>query len=56
VKIFHASAAAQLRIAAEDAWKIFTRGLTSEEAQKRAAIDGDQALGAKVLQTVSVLA
>jgi uncharacterized protein (TIGR03083 family) len=50
------SPAAEVSVAAEDAWKIFTRGLPEQEAMKRASISGDQKLGAKVLQTVSVLA
>jgi uncharacterized protein (TIGR03083 family) len=39
-----------------DAWKIFTRGIRGEEAMRRAKISGDRSLGAKVLETVSVIA
>jgi uncharacterized protein (TIGR03083 family) len=46
----------EVRIAAEDAWKIFTRGIRGAEAKKRAEIRGDQALGEKVLGTVAVIA
>jgi uncharacterized protein (TIGR03083 family) len=43
-------------IAPEIAWKIFTRGLRGEQAQASAKITGDQALGARVLEMVSVIA
>ncbi len=41
---------------AEDAWKIFTKGVRGEEAWVRAEIDGDIALARKVLETVAVIA
>lgn len=43
-------------IAAEKAWKIFTRGIRGVEAVKCAEIRGDRDLGEKVLQMVSVIA
>jgi uncharacterized protein (TIGR03083 family) len=43
-------------LAPEVAWKIFTRGLRGEQAQASAKITGDQALGARVLEMVSVIA
>lgn len=51
-----ATAAAQVTIAAQDAWKIFTRGIRGAEALRRAEISGDRALGSKVLEMVSVIA
>ncbi len=48
--------AAQVTLAAEDAWKIFTRGLRGQEARTRATIRGDLTLGAQVLETISVIA
>jgi uncharacterized protein (TIGR03083 family) len=48
--------AAQVKLQATDAWKIFTRGIRSEAALQRAEINGDRTLGAKVLETVSVIA
>jgi uncharacterized protein (TIGR03083 family) len=50
------SAGALVRIAAEDAWKIFTRGIRGEEARRRATIEGELELGSKVLEMVSVIA
>jgi uncharacterized protein (TIGR03083 family) len=50
------SAGALVRLEAEDAWKIFTRGIRGEEARRRAAMEGDLELGAKVLEMVSVIA
>jgi uncharacterized protein (TIGR03083 family) len=49
-------AVSDVRLASEDAWKIFTRGYRGSEAIKRARIRGDQNLGLKILETVSVIA
>lgn len=38
------------------AWRLFTKGLTPDDARRRTTIVGDPALGAKVLETVSILA
>jgi uncharacterized protein (TIGR03083 family) len=38
------------------AWRIFTRGMSQDEARDRATIVGDQSLGAKVLDAVSIIA
>jgi len=46
----------EVRIAAEDAWKIFTKGIRGVEARARAEIRGDGALGEKVLGAVAVIA
>ena len=50
------SPTAGVTIAAEIAWKIFTRGIRGEAARAAAKITGDQALGAKVVEMVSVIA
>lgn len=50
------NAAAQVTLAQEDAWKVFTKGLPPEQALQRARIHGDEALGRRLLQTVSVIA
>jgi hypothetical protein len=50
------SPVAAVSVAAEDAWKIFTRGVTEREALQRSRIRGDQVLGAKLLKTISVIA
>ncbi len=49
-------ATAEVTLAADDAWKIFTRGIRGEEAKRRAKIRGDHSLGSKVLEMVSVIA
>jgi hypothetical protein len=40
----------------EVAWRIFTRGLGKGEARERVKIAGDQSLGRKVLDVVSIIA
>ncbi|HYA98067.1 MAG TPA: hypothetical protein VEH49_08230, partial [Methylomirabilota bacterium] len=52
----NAAADAHVSIRGEDAWKIFTRGLRGEAARRRATIRGDQFLGARVVETVAVIA
>ena len=47
---------AAVTIKAEDAWKIFTRGIRGEEAVRRAEVSGDGRLGGRILQMVSVIA
>jgi len=48
--------AAQVELEAENAWRLFTRGLSPGEARARAKLSGDAALAAKALETVSILA
>lgn len=48
--------ATEVALRPEDAWKVFTRGLSGPQARERATIRGDEALGARLLQTVSVIA
>jgi hypothetical protein len=43
-------------LAAEDAWKIFTRGIRGDKAESCAKISGNRALAYKVLHMVSVIA
>jgi uncharacterized protein (TIGR03083 family) len=40
----------------ETAWRLFTKGITKEEARQAATIVGDAALAARALATVSILA
>ena len=47
---------ATVTIEAEDAWKIFTRGIRGGEADRRAEVSGDRRLGEKILQMVSIIA
>jgi uncharacterized protein (TIGR03083 family) len=49
-------ATAEVTLKSEDAWKVFTRGLTYQQAREHARIRGDEALASKLLQTVSVIA
>jgi uncharacterized protein (TIGR03083 family) len=48
--------AASVTIGQDDAWRVFTKGLSPEEAARRGQIDGDGELGRGVLRTVSILA
>ena len=47
---------AEVILSSEDAWKVFTRGLSLPQARERAKFRGDASLGAKLLETVSVIA
>ena len=38
------------------AWRLFTKGISKEEARRAARIEGDAALAERVLDTVSILA
>jgi hypothetical protein len=38
------------------AWRLFTKGISKEEAHRVARIEGDEALAARALDTVSILA
>ena len=38
------------------AWRLFTRGLAQDVARKHLSVSGDQALGLKVLEMVSIIA
>ena len=51
-----AAGGAEVTIAAQKAWKIFTRGIRGAEAVSSAEIRGERALGEKVLEMVSVIA
>jgi len=47
---------ATVRMDGDTAWRLFTKGLTKPEALARTKISGDQALGEKILDTVSIIA
>ena len=51
-----ANPTAEVTLSAENAWKIFTRGIRGEAAMRCAKISGEPLLGATVLDTVSVIA
>lgn len=47
---------AEVVVSEDIAWRIFTRGLSRGEVQDQVKVVGDQALGLKVLDTVSIIA
>jgi uncharacterized protein (TIGR03083 family) len=47
---------AEVTIDQEKAWRLFTKGLDNQEAQANVLVVGDQALGLKVLDMVSIIA
>ncbi|MGA9768803.1 MAG: maleylpyruvate isomerase family mycothiol-dependent enzyme [Blastocatellia bacterium] len=47
---------AEVSIDQDVAWRLFTKGLSREEARTRAIISGDQALARRALEMVSVIA
>lgn len=49
------SPTAEVTIDQDDAWRLFTKGLTPEEARQRAKITGDSALAGKVFETISII-
>jgi len=40
----------------ETCWRLFTKGINKEQARARIAIEGDQTLGEKLLETVAIIA
>ena len=50
------SPAAEVVMAGDDAWRLFTRGLEPFEIHERVAIQGDAHLGAQVLEMVAIIA
>jgi hypothetical protein len=49
-------ATATVELDQEIAWRLFTRGMTKEQARQAARITGDAALAERALETVSILA
>lgn len=49
-------ATAEVRLAPDTAWRLFTRGIDPLEARRRAAIDGDATLAEAVFTMVSIIA
>jgi uncharacterized protein (TIGR03083 family) len=47
---------ATIRMDGDTAWRLFTKGISKEQALARARIGGDAELGEKVLDTVSIIA
>jgi chromosome segregation and condensation protein ScpB len=40
----------------ETCWRLFTKGVNKEQARAQTIIEGDQKLGEKLLETVSIIA
>jgi uncharacterized protein (TIGR03083 family) len=49
------SPAARVTLAEDLAWRLFTRGITPEQAARRATIDGQQRLGRVLLEAVAII-
>lgn len=50
------AATATVTLDGERAWRLFSKGMSPAEARQRARLAGDEALAARVLETVSILA
>ena len=46
----------QVQIPNEVAWKVFTKGISKEDAMKASKIIGDQKFGEKVFDLIAVMA
>ncbi len=49
-------ASARVIIEQDDAWRLFTKGLSREQARRKVALEGDERLGLRALETVSIIA
>jgi uncharacterized protein (TIGR03083 family) len=47
---------AMVELDGDRAWRLFTKGISKEEARRAARIEGDEALAERALETVSILA
>jgi hypothetical protein len=47
---------AEIVIDQDVAWRLFTKGISKDEARVNATLIGDQSLGLKLFETVSVIA
>ena len=47
---------ATIELDEERAWRLFTKGISKEEARQMARIEGNEALAERALETVSILA
>ncbi len=47
---------AEVELPEDAAWRLFTKGLSSGNARSRAVLRGDEALGGKLLETISIIA
>jgi hypothetical protein len=57
--LFHgrsATPAAHVSLSQDTAWRLFSKGLSPAEARRRVQVEGDEALAAAFLNTVSIMA
>ena len=47
---------ATVRIDQENAWRLFTKGITKDDAMRKAHLEGNMTLADKVLDMVSIIA
>ena len=47
--------AARVRLNQDTAWRLFTKGLTSEDARARVRLEGDSALGTPMLEMIAIM-
>jgi hypothetical protein len=52
----HPDAASEIRMDQDLAWRLFTKGVRPEVVRPKVQIEGDQALGLKILEMVSIMA
>jgi hypothetical protein len=52
----HPGAVSIIRMDQDLAWRLFTKGISPEEARSRVEIDGDQEIGLKILEMISIMA
>ena len=50
------SSATRVSLDQETAWKLFSKGLSQEQAERRIRIEGDTRLGRPILRTLAVMA
>ena len=46
---------ALVRMDQDTAWRLFTKGIGEQEAERRAVIEGDRRLAKRVLRTVAIV-
>lgn len=56
VQLLEKEPTASVEIGQDVAWRLFTKGMTPEEAEPGAKLEGDRELAARVLRTVSIIA
>jgi hypothetical protein len=47
---------ATVKTDADSAWRLFTKGITAQEARPRARVEGQEALGPVIFSSVAIIA